>query len=100
MFTSEKPIYVTRAIAEELPAEHQFFIYQYITEHYKKLTDYLQVFDFFIKDNQQWLTQRQEEPERTTTISMILQNDKPIHRTVWVMNQGEDGAIILFPSDY
>ncbi|WP_420812971.1 DUF960 family protein [Peribacillus acanthi] len=64
------------------------------------LNDYLQIFEFYIEDNQQWLIQRQEEPNRETTIYVELKASEPISCKVWVMDQGGEGIIILFPEDY
>lgn len=96
----DKKIFVTRRIAEELPAEHQFFIVKYLHENDEQLTDYFQVFEFYTENHQQWLIQRQEVPERETTIFVGLTEEEAIDRTVWAINQGEDGTIILFPEDY
>ncbi|PIC95705.1 hypothetical protein CSV69_10215 [Sporosarcina sp. P26b] len=100
MFSVDKPIYVTRAIAEELPGEHQLFIYQYFWNQQEVMTDYLQVFNFYIEDGHQFVIQSQEQPERETIMKVPLQKQEPIERTVWMMDQGEDGTIILFPNDY
>lgn len=99
MFELTKRFYMTRAISEELPVEHQQFILQYIFEHHQLLSDYLQIFEFYIEIDQQWLIQRQEEPERETTIAIYLVETDPIHRKVWVMDQ-VDHVMILFPEDY
>jgi hypothetical protein len=99
VFEKDKPTYMTRAIANELDKEHQQFILGYIFENGEQLTDYLQVFEFYIENNQQWLVQRQEEPNRETTIFVHLNQCKPITRKVWVMDQ-DDHVMILFPEDY
>lgn len=99
MFDNDKQIFVTKAIEEQLSDEHQFFIYLYMQEHHERLTDYLQIFEFFIENNEQWVIQRQEEPNRETTIAIKLEVANPINRKVWVMDQGEH-IIILFPEDY
>ncbi|MEK4530523.1 DUF960 family protein [Solibacillus sp. FSL K6-1554] len=90
---------MTKAIAEELSVEHQQFILKYIFEKYEQLSDYLQIFEFYIVDDQQWLIQRQEEPEQETTIYVEIETAVPINRKVWVMDQ-EDHVMILFPEDY
>lgn len=95
-----KKVYITRGIKDELPYEHQFFIVKYLHEYEQHLTDYLQVFEFYTENNQQWLLQRQEVPERESTVFVGLVNTEAIDRTVWVMEQGEGGFIILFPEDY
>lgn len=100
MFDNDKQIFVTKAIAEQLCAEHQFFILKYIHEFGEKMRDYLQVFEFYIENGEQWLIQRQEVPEQETTVHVGLDKEKAIDRTVWVMGQGDDGRIILFPEDY
>ncbi|RKQ12140.1 DUF960 family protein [Ureibacillus endophyticus] len=99
MFEPNKLFYMTRAIAEELPVEHQQFIVQYILKHHQQLTDYLQIFEFYIEDDQQWFIQRQEEPERETTIFVELTTARPIERKVWIMDQ-VDHVMMLFPEDY
>ncbi|MCP1143660.1 DUF960 family protein [Lysinibacillus endophyticus] len=99
MFEPTKQFYMTRAIAEELSVEHQQFILKYIFEHHQKLTDYLQIFEFYIENEQQWLIQRQEEPERETTIYVELTTIRPIERKIWVMDE-LDHVMILFPEDY
>jgi hypothetical protein len=99
MFEANKKIYMTRAVAKELSQEHHQFILRYIHENQEELTDYMQVFDFYVEGNQQWLIQRQEQPERETTILVQLHNSLPVNRKVWVMDQG-DHVILLFPEDY
>ena len=99
MFEPAKPFYMTRAVADELSAEHQQFIVQYILEHQEQLTDYLQIFEFYVDDGKQWLVQRQEQPERETTVFVELQEAKPIVRKVWVISEGNH-RILLFPEDY
>ncbi|MDN4492149.1 DUF960 family protein [Ureibacillus aquaedulcis] len=99
MFGPSKPFYMTRAIAEGLPVEHQQFILRYLFEHNHQLTDYLQIYDIYIENEQQWLIQRQNEPQQETIIHVEITTDKPINRKVWVMDQ-VDHNIILFPEDY
>jgi hypothetical protein len=100
MFERNKPMYMTRAISEELSQEHLNFIVEYLLNNRAKLDDYLQVFEFYIENNEQWLIQRQEVPNRETTIYVQLKRSKPINRKVWVMDQGSEGVIVLFPEDY
>jgi hypothetical protein len=97
MFENNKKRYMTRAVAEELSDEHQQFILAYIEENQKQLTDYFQIFEFYIEENQQWIIQRQEEPKRETTIYIDLKNAKQIERKVWVTDQVDH---IIFPEDY
>ncbi|MEK4712065.1 DUF960 family protein [Sporosarcina sp. FSL K6-5500] len=92
--------YMTRAINEELNQEHLHFIIKYLFEHSEQLTDYLQIFEFYTVNDQQWLLQRQEEPHRETVIPVQLIATEPINRKVWVMEQGDEGIMILFPEDY
>ncbi|MBY6088504.1 DUF960 family protein [Priestia flexa] len=99
MFERHKPMYMTRAISEELSKEHQQFIFQYLREQQNQLTDYLQVFEFYIENNQQFLRQEQEVPHREAAIFVTLEECRPIWRTVWAMDQ-HDHIILLFPSDY
>lgn len=73
---------------------------QFINKNHQQLTDYLQIFEFYIKNNQQWLIQRQEKPERETTIFVELLEETAINRKVWVMDQDNEGVIVLFPEDY
>ncbi|MBE4907875.1 hypothetical protein IMZ08_07385 [Bacillus luteolus] len=96
MFESNKLYYMTSAVAEELDEEHQVYIVNYIRYHQEQLTDYLQVFEFYIEDNKQWLIQRQEEPNRETTILVQLNNKKPINRIIWVMDQGDRSCNVPF----
>ncbi|WP_342533879.1 DUF960 family protein [Lysinibacillus sp. FSL K6-0057] len=100
MFVPTPYFYMTRAIHEELPEEHQQFILKFLLQHHLQLTDYLQIFEFYIENDEQWLIQRQEQPNRETTIYVQLHNAQPIHRKVWAMNQGSKDVIILFPEDY
>ncbi|WP_158674385.1 hypothetical protein [Lysinibacillus antri] len=53
VFESKKQYYMTRAVAEELPDEHKRFILQYLHEKQQYLTDYLQIFEFYIENGQQ-----------------------------------------------
>lgn len=99
MFEPAKPFYMTRAVAEELSEEHRQFILQYIHKHHNTMTDHLQIFEFYLEGEKQWLVQRQEQPERETTIFVELQETKPIERKVWVIAE-ESHCLILFPEDY
>lgn len=99
MFEAEKARYMTMVVAEELSLEHKQVILNYIHNHKAQLTDYLQVFEFYIENDQQWLIQCQEQPERKTTIFVPLINSWPIERKVWVMDEG-DHVMLLFPEDY
>lgn len=99
MFDQSKALYMTKTIAQELPTEHLHFIIDYLIKHQPKLTDYLQVFDFYVEQQQQWLVQRQEQPEREATIQVPLKESEPIEQTVWAIDQGTEGVLILFPKD-
>ena len=99
MFEADKPIYITRAVAEELPDEHKHFIVQYLHGCQEILNDYFQVFEFSVNENKQLLRWKQEQPQRETQIFVRLKETKPISRTVWVMDQ-VDHVMILFPEDY
>lgn len=99
MFEIHKPRYMTSRIAEELSEEHLTFIIRYMDKHQKNLTDYLQIFDFYVENDQQWVVQRQEVPEKETTIFVKLDKATPIERKVWVMDQ-EDYVMVLFAEDY
>jgi hypothetical protein len=99
VFEKYKPRYMTKAVSDELSEEHLLFIFQYLDQHQNQLNDYLQVFEFYIEEGQQWLNQRQEVPNRETTIFVEINNARPIERNVWVMDQS-DYVMILFPKDY
>lgn len=58
------------------------------------------MFKFYIEDGNQFVIQSQEQPESETIMNVPLRNQKPIDLTVWMMDQGEDGTMILFPNDY
>jgi hypothetical protein len=90
---------MTSTVAEELSQEHQQFIVDFIYSHYTEMDDYLQVFEFYVKNNKQFLIQRQEEPRRKINFYMELKDSGPINRTVWVMDN-HDHIILLFPEDY
>ncbi|KAB7666035.1 DUF960 family protein [Bacillus sp. B1-b2] len=100
MFETHKPRYMTRAVTEQLSTEHQQFIIQYLLKQQNQLTDYLQVFEFYVENNQQFLRQEQEVPHREVIIFVRLEKCRPIKRTVWAMNQGLEGIIIMFLEDY
>lgn len=100
MFESNKPFYMTRAVAEELSHEHQQFILQYIYENHEQLTDYFQIFEFYIENGKQWLIQRQEQPNRETTIFVPVKKCSPIKRKVWAIDSGQEGVTILYSEDY
>lgn len=99
MFEPTKPFYMTRAVAEELSAEHRQFIVSYLYECHNELTDYFQVFEFSITKKKQLLRQKQEQPQLETKIFVMLKETKSILRTVWAMDQ-LDHVMILFPEDY
>jgi hypothetical protein len=90
---------MTKRISEELSEDHLLYILHYLDQHEGQLEDYLQVFEFYIERDQQWLIQRQEVPERETTIFAGQGVTKLIERIVWVMDQ-QDHIMILFPEDY
>ena len=91
--------YMTRAVADELSGEHQQFILRYLVEQALQLTDYLQVFEFYVENDEQWLRQRQEVPHRETIVEVNLYKAKQIERTVWSIVD-DQYVIILFPEDY
>ncbi|ARK22269.1 DUF960 family protein [Sporosarcina ureae] len=99
MFSPDKPIFVTSTIAEELPAEHRQFIHQYIEDNHELMTDNLQVFTFYEEHGQQFLSQRQENLERNTTLFVALKNDQPINLTLYMRSQVEKGTIIMYLDD-
>lgn len=99
LFEDEKPRYITRAVGEELSIEHQQFIFNYIHEHKANMNDYFQIFNFYIENDEQWLIQMQEKPNRETTVFVPLKRSVPINRKVWIMDQ-VDHIIMLFPEDY
>lgn len=99
MFEKHKPKYMTKTIAIKLSEEHQQFIIDFIDRNGNQLNDYLQIFEFYIENNQQWLVQRQEKPNRESTIFVELNYSESINRKVWVMDQGNQ-VIVLFPEDY
>jgi hypothetical protein len=90
---------MTSNVAEKLSHEHQLFIVNFIFTHCKQMDDYLQVFEFYVKNNKQFIIQRQEEPRRKNNFHMELKDSRPINRTVWVMDN-YDHIILLFPEDY
>lgn len=99
MYQSVQGYYMTRAVADELSGEHQQFILQYLVKQRKQLTDYLQVFEFYIENGEQWLRQRQEVPYHEVIIEIKLNKAKPIERTVWSIAD-DDCVTVLFPEDY
>ncbi|MCM3116317.1 DUF960 domain-containing protein [Neobacillus sp. MER 74] len=99
MFGRNKRIFMTRAVANEMSQGHLQFIIGFIYEHQEQLTDYFQIFEFYTENDQQWLIQRQEKPDRETTIFVNLNDSKPITRKVWVIDQ-VDHMRVLFPEDY
>jgi hypothetical protein len=99
MFETNKDKYLTCAVADELSQEHQQFILNFIDDYQEQFTDSVQIFEFYIENNQQWLIQCQEEPNRKTTVFVDLESSKPVNRKVWVMDQG-DHVMLLFPEDY
>lgn len=90
---------MTKAVAETLPSEHQQFILNYLVAQAEQLTDYLQVFEFYIENGEQWLKQRQEVPYSESLVSINLCKAKPINRTVWTIVDDQH-ATLLFPEDY
>ncbi|SIS41505.1 DUF960 family protein [Salimicrobium flavidum] len=98
MFEPIKPKYMTKRVADELNVELLGWIVHYLDVHFEKLSDYLQVFEFYVEGSEQWVVQKQEVPDRKTTIKVEI-DGKPLKRTVWTLDQ-EDHVMILFPSDY
>jgi hypothetical protein len=68
VFERHKPRYMTKRISKELSKDHLLCILHYLDQYEGQLEDYLQVFEFYLESNQQWLIQRQEVPDRETTI--------------------------------
>lgn len=99
MYESVQGYYMTRAVADELSGDHQQFILRYLVEQQKQLRDYLQVFEFYIENDEQWLKQRQEEPPSETIVAVKLSKAKPIERTVWSIVDDRN-VTVLFPADY
>lgn len=99
MYQSIKGYYMTRDVANELPGEHQQFILHYLVKQQKQLTDYLQVFEFYVENDEQWLRQRQEAPYREFILAVKLGKEKPIERTVWSIVENHC-VTLLFPEDY
>ena len=63
--------YITRGISEQVPLEIQLLMWNEvdkIVKNYK--VDYLQVFEFSVKDNYIEMEHRQEEPEYKQTIHL------------------------------
>ncbi|MCE4049918.1 DUF960 family protein [Bacillus sp. Au-Bac7] len=99
MFELQKDSYMTGTVKTELSQEHQLFILNYITRFHKQMTDYFQIFEFFVQGDHQWLLHRQEEPEIETLVKVDLQEALPISQKVWAMDE-QDHIIILLPEDY
>lgn len=63
--------YITRGISEQVPLEIQLLMWNEVDEIVKNdKVDYLQVFEFSVKDNYIEMEHRQEEPEYKQTIHL------------------------------
>lgn len=100
MFEPSKKMYMTRNISERLSGGHILFIVTYLHDNHATLSDYLQVFEFVIEESKQLLIQRQEEPKRESKFVVEIGGCNPINETVWAIDQGDEGVIILYPEDY
>ncbi|MED0665949.1 DUF960 family protein [Bacillus badius] len=101
MFEKTAERYMTRAIAEELHPEIAMTLWKLIDDQKAKGTDldYLQVFELSVKDGQQAIIHRQEEPFGRQERLLPLKWTKPIERTIWCIDNRE-GQMMLFPEDY
>ena len=63
--------YITRGISEIVPLEIQLLMWNEVDEVVRKeKVDYLQVFEFSVKENHIVMEHRQEEPEYKQTIHL------------------------------
>jgi hypothetical protein len=101
MFESNKPRYMTSAIANELDEEIQKILWSIIEQRRKKNEemDYLQVFELCKENAKQKIVNRQEQPPYTNSIQLELKESQPIQKTIWVIDSGEYSTM-LFPNEY
>ncbi|URM33404.1 DUF960 domain-containing protein [Cytobacillus firmus] len=102
MFEDQGKRYMTRSIAETLHIEIQLFLWSLLDEKVSKEEelDYLQVFELSVKNGKQCIIHRQEQPPNKQQWIVELQHTKPLNCTIWCMDNGSEGQIMLYPSDY
>ncbi|MEK4712036.1 DUF960 family protein [Sporosarcina sp. FSL K6-5500] len=102
MFEHTDRRYVSSAIAEELHPEIMVILWRLIDtkKHLNVELDYQQVFELTESNDKQVIIHRQEVPPMKSFRILPLQDTKPINRTVWCMDMGEEGQMMLFPEDY
>lgn len=97
------PKYRTRAVDAEIPFEIQDVLWQLFTilKQSQKPIDYFHVFELSIEPETQRQTihHRQEVPKYKKTVHVTLTTTKPMHRTIWIIEEA-DYCMMLFPPDY
>lgn len=97
--------YSTRRIADDVDLDIQLVIWNMIEEWDKKgkKLDYLQIFDLYIETAMgmvfQKIVHRQEVPRLKE--ETYFKCWRPLQlKTIWVIDNGDGTAVMMFPEDY
>ena len=102
MFEDKGKRYMTIRIAETLHIEIQLLLWNLIDDRVAKgeELDYLQVFELSMKNGKQWIVHRQEQQPAKQQWIVEFHHTKPITSIIWCMDNGVEGQMMMFPSDY
>lgn len=94
--------YITRGISEKIPVELQLFIWSKIDMIVKTgKTDYLQVFEFNVKNGYLEIEHRQEEPLYKMVYRLkLLETFKDLNKIVIFVIDDIDHSTMLLSSEY
>lgn len=98
-FEGVKNRYITKGIANTVPAEVIVFIWDMIESMETRPRDYLQIFRFSKVGTGVALTHEQEQPEYKNTVMLFGNFDIPAGITVYVIAD-ESNATMLLSSEY
>lgn len=100
LFSAGKPRYVTRGIHEKLPIEYQIILWEMVNElGKKKPLDYLQVFEFRVKEGEagngmlQIIRHFQEQPEYSNTYTLPVFTEA-VTGKVYITDDGEYSTML------
>lgn len=101
MFRNPNERYMTSGIAEEVHPEIVLLLWNVIDRLKEKRVelDYLQVFELSVRNGEQIIIHRQEQPPFKEQLIVKWQETKPITNTIWCIDNGE-GQMMLFPVEY
>lgn len=102
MFRYAEKRYMTNSVVENLHPEIQGLLWSLIDQRDtdRAEVDSLLVFELYVFDSKQGIRHRQEQLPLEQHWLVELQDTEPITSTIWFIDQGKNGQIMLYPSDY